>query len=282
MSYYLIENRQGAKTWYDQRRSPVQIIIIHTAENLPDFEGEDTGAEAISRYAATTDRNVSWHASVDSDSVVDMLPDEAVGWHCRNYNSISLGMEIATQAHRWNEVPDEWEQAVLDNVADKVADWCRAHDIPPRKLSAAEVDAGEKGLVSHSTLDPSRRSDPGIGFEWDLLIEMVEERLKGSGDGSPEPESKPKAKKKSTTTKTTSSESWEEGLLVKLGTHKRGSRGREVIKIQHLLALQNQFLKLDGIFGPRTEQAVEEFQQRARIVQDGIVGPQTWTALLTR
>jgi zinc D-Ala-D-Ala carboxypeptidase len=39
-------------------------------------------------------------------------------------------------------------------------------------------------------------------------------------------------------------------------------------------------LDVDGIFGPKTEAAVRDFQQNANLAVDGIVGTQTWTALL--
>ena len=39
---------------------------------------------------------------------------------------------------------------------------------------------------------------------------------------------------------------------------------------------------VDGIFGPRTEAAVRRFQQNENLSVDGIVGKQTWTALLRR
>jgi peptidoglycan hydrolase-like protein with peptidoglycan-binding domain len=41
-------------------------------------------------------------------------------------------------------------------------------------------------------------------------------------------------------------------------------------------------LDVDGIFGPRTEAAVRGFQQNENLSVDGIVGRQTWTALLRR
>jgi peptidoglycan hydrolase-like protein with peptidoglycan-binding domain len=41
-------------------------------------------------------------------------------------------------------------------------------------------------------------------------------------------------------------------------------------------------LEVDGIFGPRTEAAVRDFQQNENLSVDGIVGRQTWTALLQR
>jgi hypothetical protein len=39
-------------------------------------------------------------------------------------------------------------------------------------------------------------------------------------------------------------------------------------------------LDVDGIFGPNTEAAVRDFQQNENLSVDGIVGKQTWTALL--
>jgi peptidoglycan hydrolase-like protein with peptidoglycan-binding domain len=41
-------------------------------------------------------------------------------------------------------------------------------------------------------------------------------------------------------------------------------------------------LVVDGDFGPKTEQAVRGFQANENLAVDGIVGRQTWTALLSR
>ena len=38
-------------------------------------------------------------------------------------------------------------------------------------------------------------------------------------------------------------------------------------------------LTVDGIFGPKTEAAVKNFQQGHHLTVDGIVGPHTWQAL---
>jgi len=58
-------------------------------------------------------------------------------------------------------------------------------------------------------------------------------------------------------------------------TVRRGSRGAHVEVLQQTLG----GLAVDGIFGPRTEQAVRLFQQRRGLVVDGIVGRMTWSAL---
>ncbi|NPV78072.1 MAG: hypothetical protein HPY59_17060 [Anaerolineae bacterium] len=38
----------------------------------------------------------------------------------------------------------------------------------------------------------------------------------------------------------------------------------------------------DGVFGPKTDQAVRLFQERNGLVVDGVVGPITWERLFSR
>ncbi|WP_170201756.1 peptidoglycan-binding domain-containing protein [Actinocorallia herbida] len=42
----------------------------------------------------------------------------------------------------------------------------------------------------------------------------------------------------------------------------------------------NPAVTVDGIFGPKTAEAVKKFQARHGIDQDGEIGPKTWTELL--
>jgi peptidoglycan hydrolase-like protein with peptidoglycan-binding domain len=64
-------------------------------------------------------------------------------------------------------------------------------------------------------------------------------------------------------------------------TLRRGSTGPDVRRLQRILVMIKElaFTDIDGIFGPRTEDAVKSFQSGSGLMVDGIVGPRTWEAL---
>jgi peptidoglycan hydrolase-like protein with peptidoglycan-binding domain len=68
-----------------------------------------------------------------------------------------------------------------------------------------------------------------------------------------------------------------EGALVK-----QGSQGDTTRAVQTLLKFKfgNEALVVDGNFGPYTDEAVRRFQECHYLINDGIVGPQTWQALI--
>jgi peptidoglycan hydrolase-like protein with peptidoglycan-binding domain len=61
---------------------------------------------------------------------------------------------------------------------------------------------------------------------------------------------------------------------------RRGSRIFPVRPLQQLLCARGHSVHVDGIFGPQTETAVEDFQQDAGLGVDGVVGPHTWSRLI--
>lgn len=59
-----------------------------------------------------------------------------------------------------------------------------------------------------------------------------------------------------------------------------GATGDVVRRAQRALRrTPNLTLVVDGVYGPATEAAVKSFQEGAGLQVDGIVGPDTWTAL---
>ena len=61
---------------------------------------------------------------------------------------------------------------------------------------------------------------------------------------------------------------------------KQGSQAHPVPALQYLLRDRGHHVTVDGIFGPKTEAAVEQFQIADQLHVDGIVGPLTWRALV--
>lgn len=62
-------------------------------------------------------------------------------------------------------------------------------------------------------------------------------------------------------------------------TIKNGSKGSDVTTLQNALNKLGYDLSVDGIFGPKTEDDVKDFQKKNNLTVDGIVGPKTWEAL---
>ena len=73
---------------------------------------------------------------------------------------------------------------------------------------------------------------------------------------------------------------------VELDKLKKGSKGEQVKTVQRILRMMGykgsngKDLSIDGDFGSNTKYAVEEFQRKNGLGDDGIVGVKTWPALL--
>jgi peptidoglycan hydrolase-like protein with peptidoglycan-binding domain len=61
---------------------------------------------------------------------------------------------------------------------------------------------------------------------------------------------------------------------------RQGDRDHPVRTLQWLLRARGHTVSVDGIFGPKTDAAVRAFQQQRGLGVDGIVGPNTWRALV--
>ncbi len=76
------------------------------------------------------------------------------------------------------------------------------------------------------------------------------------------------------------SNNWQEHMMQQLPIVKQGATGTVVRTIQGLCGARGWPVPIDGSFGPETDNAVHLVQGHAGITSDGIVGPQTWPALL--
>jgi len=73
---------------------------------------------------------------------------------------------------------------------------------------------------------------------------------------------------------------WQEAMMQKLPIVKQGDTGPAVRTIQGLCGARGWPVKIDGIFGHDTHNAVHLVQGHAGLTTDGVVGPQTWPALM--
>lgn len=184
MPYPLLSNPH--KHFYTTRNMPILGIVLHVTAGLEDFVPPDRGAENVVKYGQGNSRPASWHGIVDSDSIIDCLPDSYTAFHCIGLNAPSLGLEIANANARWKGKPADWVANTIANAAEWSRPRVAKYDLPIRLSSAAEVRRAVAarrpfGFTYHSKMDPSRRIDPGADFPWDRFEAMLRSGSDGTG-----------------------------------------------------------------------------------------------------
>lgn len=268
--------------YYTTRNQPILLAVMHITAGIDDYDGDDKSAEATVAYSASTSVKASYHGIVDSDSIIDCLPDSYTAWAQGvtgySFNAPALSLEIGKATTDWTKAPAKWVEATLRNAAKWWAPRVKAHKIPLRVLTDRDeiqrlINAGTPvGFTEHWRLSPATRWDAGrVGsrttFPWDQFFGYVREELGQAPATKPGPAPAPATKPAASGTPVL----------------RRGSKGAAVKAVQsglkkHFPAYAGR-LVVDGDYGPATEAAVREFQRRSGIAADGVVGPATWRAL---
>lgn len=169
-------------------------VCIHTSQNTE----HPMGAEVLQSTASRNDAVVSWHYSVDNDSITQSVALANRAAAAVPGNDRWIHIELFGRAEQSR---DEWRDAYstsqLRLAARLVASLCRLFRAPVRHISVADVLAGDvPGICGHA--DISRASlearnagvkrmpwwtgsawrytnhyDPGPNFPWDEFIAMV-------------------------------------------------------------------------------------------------------------
>lgn len=63
-------------------------------------------------------------------------------------------------------------------------------------------------------------------------------------------------------------------------TTRQGATNHPVPMLQYLLLAHGHTVTVDGVFGAQTSDAVRAYQRAKNLPDDGVVGPQTWRALI--
>jgi N-acetyl-anhydromuramyl-L-alanine amidase AmpD len=152
----------------------IRWVVIHTME----IAERDGAAEACAHWFATSTSEVSAHYCVDADTTIQCVHEGDVAWHARGGNANSIGIELAGYAGQrslgWS---DAYSRAVLERAARLAAEICARHAIPIRRLRAADLVAGRRGLTGHADVSAAFRKtdhwDPGPDFPWTQFLRLT-------------------------------------------------------------------------------------------------------------
>lgn len=157
----------------------IRNIIIHVTVNTP-----GTPAENVANYQITS-QSGSYHELTDT-TIKHLIEntDDWLTWSSGNYgNDVGLHRSFVM----WGtETRAQWLQydAMLREAAKRDAEWCRKYNIPPVKLTAADLRAGKRGFAGHletgQAWGGTDHVDPGTGFPWDIYLGYVRDYLNGT------------------------------------------------------------------------------------------------------
>ena len=170
MPYPLIESPHSTPA--DGRA--IGVVVIHTME-IAELAG---AAGVCARWFENPASEVSAHYCVDAGTTIQCVREEDIAWHARGGNANSIGIELAGYASQrtlgWN---DAYSRAVVERAARLTAEVCARHGIPLRRLHAADLVAGRRGITGHADVSAAFRKsdhwDPGPDFPWTRFLRLT-------------------------------------------------------------------------------------------------------------
>lgn len=239
-----------------QALDEVRFIVSHDTGN------PGSTAYANRNYFENVDPTASAHTFIDDNTILEIIPLDEKAWHVRysvradnnrygaDANDAAIGVELA------------WGGTIDFSAAYERYVWYHAYLIDRFALDP------NTDIVAHSTLDPSRRTDPQnalnqYGVSWSDFIQDVTNahRKYFNREAMPEPDV--------------------QGRSFDLPLES-GSEWNLVEEVQQDL-IQAGFplpqYGADGIYGQETIKAVKRFQRRYGLRADGLVGQNTLAKL---
>lgn len=199
-------------------------------------------AGSISWYQNPASK-VSAHYTIRSSDgeVTQSVLEKDTAWHAGSTNSSSVGIE---------------HEGYVDNPAWYTEAMYRSSAALTKHLAARYgIPKNRSHIIGHSEAPGADHTDPGPNWDWNHYMQLIEGDPGSGGDGLTFPT---------------------------YTTQRSGSTGPQVKAVQTLLNAQGyEAGAADGSFGPTTTGAVQAFQRARTLEADGVVGPKSWTALLS-
>jgi len=177
---YVHPDRYGAR----KTAGPNTLIVLHTseggesegaAENLASFLGRpgDRPNSSGGRFGS------SYHAILDTDQILPAVPYDTVSYSAGGGNSQGIHGCFPGKAGQTREQWfDEVSRAMIRQAAAWMRDVAAEQGIPLRRLTVAQVAAGERGYCDHHDVSrafrKSTHTDVGVGFPWDILASDID------------------------------------------------------------------------------------------------------------
>lgn len=255
MGYYLLDNPPRSPQFHPSRKNGWQGgIVIHTTEGVGGYDSAENTAAFIARRSDPG----SYHVITDLNGAVWLMPITytAYGVAASGFNSTCVMVALAARSADL-DLGNGYTPTEIDFMAKAIVDaWKEAGFDPMAGLQfiGDGVKYGQ-GLAHHGDVQPADRSDAWSRSprraEFDAyLLQRIAANAGGSAPAVP-PVFVPPAPPASSV--------W-----------RVGSTGDKVREIQRVVGVPD-----DGVFGPRTEAAVRQWQSNLKLNADGVWGPAT-------
>jgi hypothetical protein len=252
----------GSPNYSSRGDAAVRLIVLHTSE------GATTYQSLGGYFQGPVD--ASSHVGIDNavrGTIGEYVRRGDKAWTQANANPVCVSAELcapAGAAAGWSR--DYWlnsQRTLLDNTADWIAEEAAALGIPLVRLSASQAQGSGRGVCDHGDLGSwgGGHYDCGDGFPLDYVLEQAG----GSGGSSPDTEPGGGAPP----------------LHVDYFGQAHNAQCPDVRTWQAQMQARGWSIAADGIYGPASAQACQQFQSEKGLGVDGLVGPQTWGATWT-
>jgi len=163
-------------------RTDIRLIVIHTMES-PEKPGTARGVAEWFGGLRGKAPEASAHYCVDQSEIIQCVRLVDVAWHAPGANRTGIGIELAGCAAQSDaEWADEASLRTLALAKELCAHLAAVYQIPVRRLTPAQIRAGERGFCGHGDVTaayPERghgHTDPGPNFPWDGFLASVYRR----------------------------------------------------------------------------------------------------------
>lgn len=163
------------------RGTPTTAVVLHTSRgkrgNVQPGSKPSTRAELLARYQARTERQVSWHLTIDTDGDTFQQEDLSawMAWHVEEANGHTVGIELVQHP----DSGDLW-QVQLDACVQVVTAICDTLSIPKRVPTDGEGAPWSKPVPAWVM-----RKYHGPGQKWPGVLghrHLVPDTVRGPGD----------------------------------------------------------------------------------------------------